>query len=400
MPRNGSGSYLAPSSSWNPASNSNAATAADWNTLLADLVAALTGSVASDGETQMTGNLQMGNNKITGVAAATVNGDALRLENLIAGADIASASTVTIPLEGNLFSITGTTGITGFASTRAGRVVWIKFAASLVLTNSSSFSTLTGADVTTQAGDVSAWLYDGTNWLCLLYRKAAPNYTANYLVVGGGGGGGLGGGGAGGYIASSTTIVSGQAYTITVGLGGAALTNGQDSSISGVTTAYGGGHGGKYDASVGLQSGTSGGSGGGGGGNPNAGSTMPGGSGYPSQGNAGGYGYTDGGATANGGGGGGAGGAGTSASSGGNGTGGSGLANSISGASVTYAAGGSPGGGAGSANTGNGGGGSASGGSGIVFIAYPGAQRGTGGTVTSSGGYTIHKFTSSGTFNA
>jgi hypothetical protein len=33
-----------------------------------------------------------------------------------------------------------------------------------------------------------------------------------------------------------------------------------------------------------------------------------------------------------------------------------------------------------------------------VIIRYAGIQKGTGGTVTSSGGYTIHTFTSSGTF--
>jgi hypothetical protein len=61
-------------------------------------------------------------------------------------------------------------------------------------------------------------------------------------------------------------------------------------------------------------------------------------------------------------------------------------------------------------NTGSGGGGCGStdgvtatggnGGSGIVIIRYAGSQRGTGGTVTSSGGYTIHTFTSSGTYTA
>jgi hypothetical protein len=40
------------------------------------------------------------------------------------------------------------------------------------------------------------------------------------------------------------------------------------------------------------------------------------------------------------------------------------------------------------------------GGSGIVIISYVGSQRGTGGTITSSGGYTIHTFTSSGTYTA
>jgi hypothetical protein len=40
------------------------------------------------------------------------------------------------------------------------------------------------------------------------------------------------------------------------------------------------------------------------------------------------------------------------------------------------------------------------GGSGVVVISYAGAQRGTGGTVTSVGGNTIHTFTSSGTYAA
>jgi hypothetical protein len=38
------------------------------------------------------------------------------------------------------------------------------------------------------------------------------------------------------------------------------------------------------------------------------------------------------------------------------------------------------------------------GGSGIVIVRYSGAQQATGGTITSSGGFTIHTFTSSGTF--
>jgi hypothetical protein len=34
----------------------------------------------------------------------------------------------------------------------------------------------------------------------------------------------------------------------------------------------------------------------------------------------------------------------------------------------------------------------------VVIVRYLGAQRGTGGNVTSSGGYTIHTFTGLGTF--
>ena len=62
-------------------------------------------------------------------------------------------------------------------------------------------------------------------------------------------------------------------------------------------------------------------------------------------------------------------------------------------------------GGNGGANTGGGGGGGThaysvggNGGSGIVIIRYYGSQKATGGTITSAGGYTVHTFTSSGTF--
>jgi hypothetical protein len=43
---------------------------------------------------------------------------------------------------------------------------------------------------------------------------------------------------------------------------------------------------------------------------------------------------------------------------------------------------------------------SGNGGSGVVIIRYLGTPRATGGTITQAGGYTIHTFTSSGTYTA
>jgi hypothetical protein len=51
MSRNGSGSYIPPASTWNPAIDGTVISADDWNALLADMAAALTGSIASDGQT-------------------------------------------------------------------------------------------------------------------------------------------------------------------------------------------------------------------------------------------------------------------------------------------------------------------------------------------------------------
>ena len=264
-------------------------------------------------------------------------------------------------------------------------------------------------------------IYNGFIW----QPVASQIYTVNYLVVAGGGGGGWNGGGggaAGGLLASSTSLTSGTSYTVTVGAGGAGATtlavgsSGSNSSISGVSiTSTGGGGGGSTSIN-----GASGGSGGGGGQGTSA---TTGGAGTSGQGFAGGNGTT----LNNSGGGGGASAVGANGSGTTGGNGGAGSSSLISGASLNYAGGGGGGsngtqgsggvggggagfnaavGGAGSANTGGGGGGSFSttggaGGSGIVVIAYASAsQRGTGGTVTTSGGFYIHTFTSSGTYTA
>jgi hypothetical protein len=281
----------------------------------------------------------------------------------------------------------------------------------------------------------------GTNGFYLPFSQTAPAGTpavsASYLVVAGGGGaagtgggsaGGGGGGGAGGFLTGTTSIAPTSTYTVTVGAGGAAgaaTANGSQgvNSVFSSITSIGGGGGGAGTSGAGGN----GGSGGGGNGSNAVGVTLLGGIATSGQGFNGGNGASDG---DEGGGGGGAsavGTAGVNLTSRGNG--GAGTASSISGSSVTYAGGGggggnntavggtggaggggsSPGsqgaGGAGTANTGGGGGGGyatsanqagGAGGSGVVIISYAGAQVFVGGTVTSSGGNTIHTFTTSG----
>lgn len=82
MPRNGTGQYIAPASSWNPGVNGVTAQTADFNALLDDLEAGLSQSVSADGQTPLTGNLPMGNNKITGLANGTATTDAATIGNL------------------------------------------------------------------------------------------------------------------------------------------------------------------------------------------------------------------------------------------------------------------------------------------------------------------------------
>lgn len=74
MSRNGSGTYILPVG--NPVVTGTTITSNWANTTLSDIGTALTGSVAADGQTPITGNLQMGGNKITGMADGTSLTDA------------------------------------------------------------------------------------------------------------------------------------------------------------------------------------------------------------------------------------------------------------------------------------------------------------------------------------
>lgn len=253
------------------------------------------------------------------------------------------------------------------------------------------------------------------------------------LLVGGGGGGGTnatnwygsgsGGGGAGGYQYDASFSISLTSFAVTVGSGGAINTNGSNSIFSTITALGGGTGGGQY------LDGSNGGSGGGGGYGPYSGGSAGGIGSQGSNGCGGANNYYAGG-------GGGKGGAGGTY-----GVGGLGILNPIT--SLGYLCGGGGGGWQSGGNGGNGGGGdsarypnvnatsgtintggggggswfsynspnyyggsSASGGSGLVQIAYKtdGSDGigilSTGGTITTLGIYTIHTFTSSGTFNA
>ncbi len=276
--------------------------------------------------------------------------------------------------------------------------------------------------------------------LFLIPLQAKALVVQSLIVAGGGGGGKFGaGGGAGGMVTSTASTVNGD-VVVTVGSGGAGSTDtsvgpgsGTNSSFNGMTATGGGGGGDRF---VAAQAGGSG-----GGGCTECSVPQAGAAGTQTASGLGaGFGNNGGQSPGNTWGGGGGGGAGAVGGDGCSnactvGAGGAGLANSISGSSVFYAgggggsprtdqsqnpgAGGNGGGGAGgtngnagtagTANTGSGGGGGnfngsffngGAGGSGVVIVSYSSAGGdGTGGTISHSGGNTIHTFTSSGTFS-
>jgi len=81
MSRNGSGTYNLPVG--NPVVSGTTISSAWANSTLTDIATALTGSVAADGQTPMTGTLNMSTNRITGVADATLASDAVNLGQLV-----------------------------------------------------------------------------------------------------------------------------------------------------------------------------------------------------------------------------------------------------------------------------------------------------------------------------
>lgn len=97
------------------------------------------------------------------------------------GSDVASAGTISLG-EGGYFNITGTTTITDidFATDKAGRKAWVKFAGALTLTHNSSTLILpTGASITTAAGDTACFVSEGSDAVrCVAYQRAAGTALA------------------------------------------------------------------------------------------------------------------------------------------------------------------------------------------------------------------------------
>lgn len=80
MPRNPNGEYVLPSIYL--AASGQTIRADQHNIPMQDIAQALTGSMARNGSTPMTGNLPMNSNRITGLAAATASSDAVRLDQV------------------------------------------------------------------------------------------------------------------------------------------------------------------------------------------------------------------------------------------------------------------------------------------------------------------------------
>ena len=176
MSRNGSGGYSLPVNTWNPATTGVSATVTDWQALINDIATAMQQSVSSDGQTAMTGNLAMGNNKLTGLSAGTATGHSLRWEQLFSQgtiANLASATTTDIGAQNTSFlNITGTTTIAGFGSNFNGPR-YLVFAGILTLTHSATLVCPGAANITTAANDSAIAIPISGGWQIVAYQKSS-----------------------------------------------------------------------------------------------------------------------------------------------------------------------------------------------------------------------------------
>lgn len=91
------------------------------------------------------------------------------------GADVASASGLTLGTDGNSFDITGTTAITSIGSLGLGTVVILQFDGALTLQHNATDLVLpNGVDITTAAGDIGVFYeYASGDWRCVSFQRQA-----------------------------------------------------------------------------------------------------------------------------------------------------------------------------------------------------------------------------------
>lgn len=109
MSRNGSGTYSLPAG--NPVVTGTTISSTWANNTMNDLAAALTDSVAADGQTAMTGNLNLSNNKIVNLATPTIATDAVTKAYADALVSGGAGSFTTLTVTGTTTLATALTGI-------------------------------------------------------------------------------------------------------------------------------------------------------------------------------------------------------------------------------------------------------------------------------------------------
>lgn len=113
------------------------------------------------------------------VPGLTLANSYTKIQKWAKGADVASATSLTLGDDGNYFDITGTTAITSIATKGVGTVVKLHFDAGLTLTHHATDLILPGgANIVTAAGDEAEFIeYATADWRCVNYSRASENWV-------------------------------------------------------------------------------------------------------------------------------------------------------------------------------------------------------------------------------
>lgn len=203
MSRNGSGIYNLPTG--NPVVTGTTITSNWANTTLSDISTALTGSVAADGQTPITGALQMGGNKITGLGTPTATTDGTTKAYVDAAITTATGTLGTMSTQNaNAVAITGGTitglssalpvasggtGVTTSTGSGANVLGTSPTIASPTITGNITDGTYTTSSTTVIQGSARAWVkFNGNGSISgvtsfnvsSVVRNSTGNYTVNF----------------------------------------------------------------------------------------------------------------------------------------------------------------------------------------------------------------------------
>ena len=193
MSRNGSGTYTLPAG--NPVVTGTTIASTWANNTLSDIASALTDSVAADGQTAMTGNLNLSSNKIVNLATPTLSTDAVTkayADALVGGA----GSFTTLTVTGTTTLATSLTGVlkgtSGVVAVATAGTDYVAPATATTFTALQTFAgTSSNADLKTsnilEVATISATAatgtinYDVTTQSVLYYTtNASGNFTVNF----------------------------------------------------------------------------------------------------------------------------------------------------------------------------------------------------------------------------
>jgi hypothetical protein len=194
MSRNGSGTYTLPAG--NPVVTGTTIASTWANNTLSDIASTLTDSVAADGQTAMTGNLNLSSNKIVNLATPTLSTDAVTKAYADALVSGGTGSFTTLTVTGTTTLATSLTGVLkGTSGVVAAATAGTDYVAPSTTTTFTALQTFAGtssnADLKTsnilEVATISATAatgtinYDVTTQSVLYYTTdASGNFTVNF----------------------------------------------------------------------------------------------------------------------------------------------------------------------------------------------------------------------------